>query len=410
MARASTYTLLSLDRYAEIMGLNPVAFNQARSSLVFTEEGCGAVTFQYAWQGADAVSREEIAREIAYAEKQVAEYLRWWTAPKWIAGDVQAYPRSFPAGSYGSGLDLRSMPKSIRARYGKVIAHGRRGLRWMGNAPVEYEDADGDGFAETAIVTLSVTDDDPELKVYFPGHSGQPEWEIRPPRSKTITAESVFTATFWAWQLIDPELWQALPTGNSDDLVVNLDDAASLITEVEVYREYNDQSRPTMIAHWTPLDAEWPITQDGVAYVEDSELGLLMPAPAIYDSTTGSWRPTCWQESREPEEIELYYYCGNLDQAEAVGLHWDGLSETLARIVARLATTRLRRPLCSCGSVGALVEYLQTDASSDEGGVRRIVLWQTLDNPFGTRLGELEAWHELSKLAEGSQYGTGAVA
>jgi len=112
---------------------------------------------------------------------------------------------------------------------------------------------------------------------------------------------------------------------------------------------------------------------------------------------------------RDPDEVKLYYYCGNLSEENLAGKRCDGLSDTWARYIAWLATARLHRPICACGAAGALVRWLQTDVAADAGDVSYSVLWDDLSNPFGTRIGELETWRYLKNLAPGKQRGAFAV-
>ena len=66
--------------------------------------------------------------------------------------------------------------------------------------------------------------------------------------------------------------------------------------------------------------------------------------------------------------------------------------------IAQIATARLQKPLCSCSNVTALAdEWRQDVAVSGPGGV--MMTEDILNNPFGTRRGEVLAWKRVSKLA-----------
>lgn len=74
MAVAKEPTLLALDRFAEILGINPAHFNQGASTTVMPMlTNCPDIYYQFAWQRADCVSREEIARGIRQAEEEIAD-------------------------------------------------------------------------------------------------------------------------------------------------------------------------------------------------------------------------------------------------------------------------------------------------------------------------------------------------
>ena len=101
MARASLPTLLSLDRYASIMGIVPAHFNGAYapssgSTGVFPiSQGCKDVWYQHAWQRFDALSREDLAIAIYDAEKDIEAELGYSPGPKWVTNEVHPYPRPF---------------------------------------------------------------------------------------------------------------------------------------------------------------------------------------------------------------------------------------------------------------------------------------------------------------------------
>jgi len=434
MARASTPTLLSLDAFAAVLGWSPPAFNQGTSNIIFPNQNCQVIR-QYAWQYADAVSREEIAREIAQAELDIANYLGWWPAPRWIAQDVKMYPR-FHRPDYWQvgGANVRGQRKSIKAAYGKIIEPGQRAATFISTATAQgapcsktFSDEDGDTFDETVTISCTgiTTTDECEIKVYFAGHNGEPEWEIRPPRTRTL-AGGTFTATFWAWQLIDPDLWEALPNQNNTDARIDLDDVNVYVTEVDIYREYNDPTATSAVFYWEPEPGTFAggicdccggtgcvrctlTEQDGCAHIRDANLGLLVPAPGTYSDDNAQWESAAWSVCRDPDEIKLYYYCGNLSQLNLAGRRCDGLSDQWARIITWMATARLKRPLCECGSAGALVEWLQTDLALATREQSYTVLWDELANPFGTKIGEMEAYRHCRNLVPDKQGQAGAV-
>jgi hypothetical protein len=422
MARASTPTLLALDRYAKILGLNPAWFNQGVSDVVFPlANACADLIFQNSYQNYNAVSREDIAREIANAEKQLADYLGWPVAPMWIAQDVKMHPRFHRPDYWQTGsYNARFAPKGIKTKYGKIIEPGQRATDEVEKRVIPvFSDEDGDGFDETVTVTCATTlDEAGEIKVYFAGHNGLPEWEIRPERTKYILT-GVFTATFWAWQFIDPDNWEAFPTAARPTPTVDLDEAV-YVNEVEVYREYNDPTAVSARLYWEPVGScEFCggtgcthcalTTQDGCAHIRDAELGVLVPRPGTYDSDECAWTSDDWAVCRDPDQVKLYYYCGNLSDLNLASRRCDGLSDEWARIIAWMATARLPRPICTCGSPGGLVEWLQQDLAMNTREASHTILWEELANPFGTRNGEMAAWRYVRDIVRDKQAWAGAV-
>lgn len=418
MAIARTPTLLALDRYAQIMGINPAHFNQAVGGATYmpVTNSCANVWYQEDWVNADQVSRESLAMVIHNAEMDIARELGWFPAPSWIAQDVRDFPRHYRKDAIRLGSwDVRGYTVGLRATYGKIISPGVRATELLGTPStaggLTYTDEDGDGFSETATVTLATTYTDvSEIKVYFEGHDGEPEWEIRPARTKTVSA-GTFTATFWVWQFIEPSEWTAIPTTLGAS-AIDVTDTNNLVREVDVYLEWNDPTQSTATFFWEPLPNVGSVcascggagctlcqltTQDGCLHIRDANLGIVVPYPATYDADTEAWTTTCYCINRAPDMVSLYYYSGNYDDRFLAGRTSEPLSDYWAQTIAWLATARLERPLCDCGASTALAEDLREDLALSASGRSHRVLFRTLDNPFGTRKGEAQAWERVRR-------------
>src|SRR6187402_2110188 len=172
MARASVPTLLSLDRWARIMHVNPVHFAGAVGSLIWPASGaCEDIWPQYSWQTTEElVGREDVGMAIATAEEDIKNALGKSAAATWEIDEAHGY--SFP--------DMR--PRLVQTEYGEVIAPGRRAVTLIeAEAAVVRSDPDNDTWFERATVTVTTdVTDIRQIKLYFAGHDGDPEWEIRP--------------------------------------------------------------------------------------------------------------------------------------------------------------------------------------------------------------------------------------
>src|SRR3972149_5598868 len=181
MARADTYTLLSLDGYSSVLGIAPPHFNGAAGASIFPASGqCDSIWHQFQYQAGDRVSREELAQAIATAEEEIARVLGFWPAPMFITNEIHPYPRHYRPELITQGLTNRGQLRSIRADYAKFISAGQRGTPFDGTPAIIRSDADGDGFDEAVSASIATARPDAsEVRVFFEGYDGDPEWEIR---------------------------------------------------------------------------------------------------------------------------------------------------------------------------------------------------------------------------------------
>lgn len=405
------YTHLPLAEYARIMGIAPLHFWGAYTSTVFQRVGsCEDVWLQYTWQSSeDMVGRVELAQGIQDAEREIKNVLGYSIAPEW---EVEEPHTIWPIHRG------RWTVQSVSTDWSQVIAPGRRAVAEIAlNAAVAYSDADGDGFAELATITVA-TDltDAREIKVYHTGWLGEQEWEIRPARKITIAGGSAIIEMD-SWLLIDPALYEVLPT-DGDVSPILLDDTTPLVDEVDVYREYNDGTQAHATLQWERLiyGADLPycaycsgagcercslITQDGCVAVSDRKTGVLVPYPATYDGDAGKWIYAAPAMNRAFDSVNLWYYAGNQDKRYISRRSLQPLDPYLAQAVVWLATARLNKPICACGGANERARAYQRDLSQsgrDVGFFSRFKDMDIFTNPFGTRDGEVRAWQRVATL------------
>lgn len=448
MARASTPTLLSLDRFARLMGIGGPYFNQACVSDTGTpwhvRGSCTDIWFQYPWQNVDAVSREDLAEEIGRAEDDLAEVVRYPLAPTYVTDDVQLYPRPYGRDMVGyGGQNVRGYGKSVQANWGRVIAPGQRGTTFVSDIRPAYLDlADaahpaGDGFWETARLTIPLTDAQHAMgncavKVYYSGYGSgapMPEWEIRPWRKATWTSPNL-VLDFDSWLFINPDYWEDYPDEAGPRCVDISGDPTihgKFVADVEVYLEYCDTSAVSATYIWEPLPAlgfalssaglcccglascpACALTeQDGCFHIRDWETGIVVPIVATYSAASGQWGESALTACREPDMVRLYYLAGDQDTRYMKSQVCDPLSDKWAKAVAYMAAARVKRPFCSCGNVEALNSWLRQDLAAVSSQERQSQSYQMslsdLDNPFGTRQGELYAWRLVKKMPRNMQ-------
>ncbi len=127
MGRATTRTKLPLDRWAELLGISPIHFNQMFSDNFGPAGDCGDPFYQYAWQNSIFTSREDVARAIREAEDKIEDVLGYFLTPDWTEDERKqttrpAKPELFSTGS----VNIRGMHKSIEVAHGYLVSGGIR--------------------------------------------------------------------------------------------------------------------------------------------------------------------------------------------------------------------------------------------------------------------------------------------
>ena len=390
MARAETKTWLSLDRWAEIVGINPIHFNQLASTNF--PDLCGQPWYQHDWQDADRAGREAIAQAIRDAERRIAKYLGYNLLPDWH-DEIVMTPRPASPELYGTTYNPRYARKSVTASKNHLISGGVRASALIeAGAAIVRTDADGDGYSElcTVLVTTDVTDC--EVHVYYPGESGSALWEIRP--IKISSTGGVATLTFKSWQIVDPDKQSIL---NPEPLTDSVD--ANYFDTVDVYRVYNDpQTQVSFLWESIPIPCgssscaacEWG-TQSGCLQVRNDRLGMLTFHPADWNAVTEVFDAVEFSVCREPEKMRLYYYSGWKDPDNTCPTN--KMDSQLERAVAHFAATLLDRDLCACNNVQNYLDHWREDLARVGADVTYQNSPMLLGNPFGTTRGAVFAYN-----------------
>ena len=429
-ANALPRTILSLHRYARIMGLDPVHFSQAFSNTVHpVTRTCNDIWYKYTWQKPNVVSREDLAYAIRTAEQDIAHVLGYWPGPFWSYEEIVDYPEYHRKDYWPmqTGLNVADRVKSVRTKWAKVRAPGKRAVAVAGTSTgVTYSDEDSDGFLESATITLDISGSAAEtilnkgwgseyassrnLKVYFAGKDGHPSWEVRPAVSHSYSGTTL-TVTFYSWQLINPDLYEEPPDVDGDPQPIDITDTSNLVSSVDVYLEYVDRASPAVTFLWdtgscTACGGTGCVVcnganQTGCASIRDRETGMIVPYPASYDATEDQWTKAAATVKREPDMVKVSYLSGLYSDEYLAGTTNDPLSNYMAQTIAWLATARLHENVCACGNAEALVDRLMADAAvTNPGGSFIIAIEESLTNPFGTRVGELMAWRRIRRIAD----------
>ncbi len=368
MARASFITQLSLDRFFQILGVHPLHGNQVGlSNLAAT---CGVPIFQYSWQTADKTSREEIAQAIFDAEALVRQYTNFDIGIRWNEAEEHLASR-------GAYLRATTDMKFL-------IEGGQKAIDLLSDGEtVTYSDEDSDGYFETGTVTFnngSDVDED-EVVVFYPD-MGE-EWRVRPIEVTVDHDTFDVVVKIRREKLVKPELLERLDPTEVDGSV-----DANFLSEVDVYRMWNDPSKQVEFVSNKLVACEGPICEDviqeGCLTVRDSRLGIANVRPGTFD---GEWTFSFGECVQWPYKIRLWYRAG-IESSQ-----WE-------RAVAYLALSLLDRPICQCISLEHASRHWQEDLALSVGARDKSTRYQMtrvqLDNPLGTTRGALHAWNMIT--------------
>jgi hypothetical protein len=398
MARSNVLTWLPLDRWAEIIGLFPLHWNGLDSNTIKPNNVCGEVFFQYSWQHSDRIGRDDIAMAIQAAEREISAEVGYNLMPDWVEEERLQYPQPFVPGSYNLyGTNPRGMLNSVELPRGHIISGGvKNSTLIQANAIIVRSDVDGDGYQETATVTVptTVTDED-EIRIYYNGHNGDDGWEIRP--ITVVLSGGNAIITFKVWQVpVESSIDALNPSPLDADLV------ASYETLVDVYRVFNNPN--------TQLQFMWENsggldccgsctacqfgTQAGCFHNRDARLGLVVPAPASWDESAEEFTTAEWTACRAPDQIRFWYYSGFRNTRLARPLvtmdpYWE-------YAVAYYAASKIDRPVCGCSNVNQFIDKWRRDLlinKNDDANFN--VTAEMLSNKLGTTMGAVYAWKRI---------------
>lgn len=394
-------TLLPVYRFAQLVGLHPLHFMQVDANIGSAESVvCIAPIMQYTWQHSDAVSREEIAQAILEAERELADYVGFWPSPRWEVAERKLVDKPYLVGAWAAGNRLWSGDLlSVKTDYGKVISGGFRAKTLIDDAAaIVYTDEDGDGYSETATITVATTVTDPgEISIYYPGLSGDDEWEIRP--IKVSINGGVATIVCRREQLVLKSLLERLDAGTVNGLL-----DGNFLTTVDVYRKYHDPSHQVEFV-WRNGIASCSCSsetcgcsltiQNGCLTVKDDDRGLFTIEPGEWDSSTGTFTGTEFDVCRRPDYVRMWYRSGLRDMSLSLP-NWQ-MAREWELAICKLAVTKLDRPICSCRSVQQIMERWSINLRQQVGTQARsnsykVTNYELENCPFGPTIGGMDVW------------------
>lgn len=424
--------LLSIYDWFQIIGFHPFhAFGVAGTGDLAITTGCDTLVRRYEWQNSDAAGALSIEDAIETAETKLRMYLGYSVAPHYVT-EVLQWPRMAdggqrwgPIGSDWRWLDLQLTEGEVRAVGVETVAAISTA------AAVAYSDKDGDGIDDTFTVSAATTiTDTSQIAVYFSAadrFSGfgastalSSRWRLQP-ITITISGGTV-TITGPKQLCVKPIKYEGVVNIGPNGLDPSV--AGNFVTTLDIYRRYtaidgNTVTTSQAVITWETRPSHgWWCCCDGCAAassaysgspydpaavaqavarvgIRDARHGLITPAEASYDATTGIWSSLDWSVCAMPDRVTVRYLAG-------WPLASDGqMQEPFRTIVARLAAAELARNICGCTEANRAIYYWSHDLAQTARGDELFGISQeNLNNPFGTRRGQVYAWKAVQNLRQ----------
>lgn len=416
---------MPLELWRELVGYNPFHFWGIAGTAVPITSQCNGALREYAWQGADAVSRSDIRRAIRSAEGRLFELLRFRVGPRYITKEVR-YPRPADARMQYArpvGADGRYLAAATGEGY--IREMGIEALTIIDSPTVIYTDEDGDGVIDQFAVAVATAVTDPEeIAVYFNladrrDQAVSERWRIEPVWINI--AGGIATITGPAWLLVKPIRYEGVSVTNITPPTAPVDTAV-YAEFLDVYWRRTDaegQSPATAAAVlvWEadPPSWAWPMTADccqalnfdpgrrdpaSLAYavaranIRDRRAGLVYAGEATLNED-GDWVGRNWSGCRQPDRAILRYRAGArpFEVEEATrGANWQD-------ILFRLSIAELEGCFCTDHRANQILAEWQVDMAVSVPKQQSIAISQEqLNSPLGTRRGAIYAWNQIKHL------------
>lgn len=400
MARASVNTLLPLDQWASMLGIDPWIFNGYDPLKIYGQQrsrDCQDAWYQYTYQG-KFLSREEVAHTIATAEEVIAREINFWPGPKYIEGETQIMRR--PRQNRPSSLyTQRFQWKSVTTDYYKVIQPGKERFELLeANVPVTR---DSNNLRALFQAEFSNPNDYPaeELFLVFTSQARgdypvDQTFIIRPliKTKNDLTSAVVFNG---------PQYLLAPPAQLDNFQQTKLDptDPNNFTNFADVYRRWYD----TSYTEDNPAQGEatWLVPEGGPFPIGCEVNCDVYKAPICVqnnDADSGVVRikvePKNWPLTYPWgqvgfDKVTLNYLAGVPYEHERMDYFW-------ADVVTKLATAMLPAEQCGCDRHNAILRYWRMLPSQGDENARPLTI-EELNNPFGVGRGAIYTFHRLSR-------------
>jgi hypothetical protein len=407
--------LVSLETFRKEMQFHPFHFWQLANASTPVSSDCPDLVYEYGWKANSAAGRDDLRRALETAEQKLSDYLGYSVGPHYATAIVD-FPRFYDqslARINQGGADGRWL--SVHLPEAKIISVGIETLdsiTTLTQADLTFIDSDGDGLADVWLATFatSITDPD-EIAVYYGLNDrvdAEPvgeRWRIWP--LQVTLSGGVCTLRGKPWQIVRPIKYEGVSSAALDPTLM-----ANYALSLDVYRRYidptgttNDTAQAKLIWETPPYPAWSECLNCGdatdsstdpaaVAYalarvgLRDVAQGLVSLGEAIYSASSGLWSRQSFDGCRPPDRVEIRYRAGDdLD-------NW-------TTTICRLAAAELGKRASACDAANKELYRYQIDlAFSGNAAIEKMnISTEDLNNPFGTRLGQVLAYKQVKRLS-----------
>lgn len=416
--------MLSLDTFRAVMGLPPWHFWQFADSgpgaIVPIVSKCSALFYEYDWQNSDAAGRSSIRTAIADATFLMSSYLGYRPSPEYVDFALVDWPRYYQASLVrGYDFDATYRRIAVTAPEGYVQELGVESLTLIGTATVGggtlvYSALFNSALEDTFTVTLPTTVTDvSQIAVYFAAADRfddtavSDRWRIEPVNVSISGGNVVIIGR--KWLVGKPILYE-----NPAAAILDPHTAANFVTSLDVYQRATNGNgnsittcQATLVYETNDCGICWgrcccssgTVSSDpgmvgeviARAGLRDKTLGLITPAAATYDSTSGLWSSAwcCSNSYCDPDRVKLRYLAG-------YPLQNGQIDRKFRNPLVWLTAAELKRRICACRETNERLWQLQQDMTLESTQSERYVVAQEdLSNPFGPRRGAIQAWRAI---------------
>ncbi len=361
-------TLKMLNHWQRLMQENIWRYNQVQGTGVPRDEEHVAYL---------QPNRDEVALALNNSISKIVDVLEYYPRPVWVTEEVIPLRYSDPY-----------QLQTLQTRYKHLIEFGSRATSVIqAGAAVTYTASVVGGAVDTATVTVaagSLTDTS-EIQAFFQVADGAPNaadelFEVEP-TTVTLTGGN-FVITFHRALAVKPSSIWAVPytfdAGNLDtphyaDIAL----AADFVTNVDVYRVYNDTTNAVQLVSDDYIDncdctATTSTNSAAGARITDKRLGVFEVRAAACGC------------NRSYEAVKINYRAG-------LALVRNAVDPTLAEAIIRFANTHFGQPLLP------LSERVREKWTYDrDPELRDLLTPEIVHNPFGIQRGAIFAWRTIN--------------